>query len=139
MVHGFGGASHWDPKALWVLHLFNTIKASIWMISRLSQVGPSSHSQIIQPSPECDTDHGQIHLNFRSKTFGGSYNVVAYLLFGSLLLSHITKIFIGWFGRAQVMQPFTAWDVFSLIVSAGLAGQAATLPAVRQDVSEALD
>ncbi|KAM0756010.1 hypothetical protein T439DRAFT_376272 [Meredithblackwellia eburnea MCA 4105] len=112
IVQGFGGAQHHDPTALEVIHFFNTFQSSAWLGSRLSQ----------------------IHLNYRMKTFGGSYGIVAYLSFGSLLCFHMANLFVLWFGKPLVMQPFTLWDVLTLFVSGIVVLQARTLPRVDQTI-----
>ncbi|WRT67365.1 uncharacterized protein IL334_004336 [Kwoniella shivajii] len=117
VMQGFGGARHWDATAIKVLHIFHAFQGSVWLVSRLSQ----------------------IHLNHRNKTFAGSYGITAYLLFASLLLSHITKVFVRWFGRAQLMQPLTVWDIITVLVSAVLVVQARLLPKVAQSVNETSD
>ncbi|WWC62013.1 uncharacterized protein I303_104600 [Kwoniella dejecticola CBS 10117] len=117
VMHGFGGAQHWDPTALSVIHLFRTIQSAFWLVSQLSQ----------------------IHLNYRHKTFGGSHKITTYLLFGSLFLSHLTKIFVRYFGRPQLMQPLTTWDLVTLVASATMVFQAVRLPVVGQAENENVD
>ena len=81
----------------------------------------------------------QIFLNQRNKSFAGLYALTAHLQFSSLVLSQVTRIFVRWFGRSQVMQPFTIWDVVMLVVSGVTVVQARTLPKVDQVVEETLD
>jgi uncharacterized membrane protein YcaP (DUF421 family) len=56
-----------------------------------------------------------------------------------MVLSEVTKIFVRWFGRSRMMQPFTIWDVVILLVLGVMAVQAWMLPKVEQVVEETLD
>ncbi|WWC70034.1 uncharacterized protein I206_103978 [Kwoniella pini CBS 10737] len=117
VMHGFGGATHWDPSALKVIHIFRTIQNSFWLVSHFSQ----------------------IHLNYRQGTFAGSHKITIYFLFISSFLSHSTKIFVFYFGRPQLMQPFTTWDLITLLVSGGMVYQAVRLPVVNQTEIDSID
>jgi hypothetical protein len=74
----------------------------------------------------------QIHLNHASRTFAGFHPLTSYLFFASLCLSHLTVIFSAFFGKAQSMAPFTAWDVVTLVVEGVLAWQARMLTVAPQ-------
>ena len=78
-------------------------------------------------------------LNHRQKTFAGSYAVTARLLFGSLLLSHLSALGVRFFGRPQLMTPFTFWDVITLVISAIYTLQASIFPPVDQVSDEPSD
>jgi hypothetical protein len=78
-------------------------------------------------------------LNYRNKSFAGLYALTAYLQFGSLVLSQVTRLFVGWFGKSQIMQPFTIWDIIMLIISSVVVAQAGSLPRVEQLIEETLD
>jgi hypothetical protein len=78
-------------------------------------------------------------LNQRNKSFAGSYALTAYFQFGSLVFSQVTKVFVRWFGRSHLMQPFLVWDVVTLVVAGVMAIQAGLLPRVEQRVEETLD
>lgn len=128
VMHGFGGATHWNPTVLGVIHTFRAIQSSVWFGCQLSQVG-IFRSDCIVPGLIY-----QIQLNYRQKTFAGNYALTAQLLFASQFLSHLTQIFVNWFGRPQLMQPFTLWDVIVLAVMAVSAVQGLLLPRVDQVV-----
>lgn len=78
----------------------------------------------------------QIHLNYRTKTFAGSYRLSTYILFGAELLSGLVKVFGPWLGRAQFLRPFTLWNCVSLLIYFTLVGQAVRLPSVQQHTEE---
>ena len=40
VMHGFGGAMHWDPAALAAIHIFKAIQSAVWFGCQLSQVRP---------------------------------------------------------------------------------------------------
>ncbi|WWC90909.1 uncharacterized protein L201_005847 [Kwoniella dendrophila CBS 6074] len=117
IMHGFGGATHYDPTVLNVIHLFKSVQSSFWLITQSSQ----------------------IILNYRQKSFAGSHIITSYLLFTSLFLSHLTKIFTGWFGKPQLIQPFSVWDLISLIISAGIVVQAILYKSVNQVEDDLVD
>lgn len=136
-MHGFGGAIDDNATRLMVKHIISSFQSSVWFTSQLSQVchGPSVDPLPVQ-LPTSDADSAlpsQIHLNHRSKTFAGSYGITAYLLFGSIVLSHVSSLFSRWLGRSQVMQPFTMWDVMTIVVQGVLVVQARKLPRVVQE------
>jgi len=78
-------------------------------------------------------------LNYRNKSFAGLYALTAYLQFGSLVLSQITRLFVGWFGKSQIMQPFTIWDIVMMVITSVVVFQAGTFSRVEQVVEETLD
>jgi hypothetical protein len=94
---------------------------------------------LLSSPSRCAANDRQIHLNYRHRTFAGSYALTAYLMFASLFCSHITKILVRWFGRSQLMQPLGVWDVVTLLVEGVVPLQAWRLPRVEQTVNEALD
>lgn len=38
MIYGSHGAQHWDERVLGMLHMFDVVQSSVWLVSRLSQV-----------------------------------------------------------------------------------------------------
>ncbi|GAA5846194.1 hypothetical protein JCM11251_007993 [Rhodosporidiobolus azoricus] len=99
-----------SPLALLWLRNLSSWSSATWLLVRVSQ----------------------IHLNYRQGTFAAFHPVTSYLLFTSLLVTHITTIFSSFFGRAQSQGPLTAWDLVTLIIEATLAVQARMLPVVNQ-------
>jgi hypothetical protein len=124
VMHGFGGAMNWSSTVLEVIFLFKAIQSSVWFGCQISQV--------LVSAPHDPRLTKQTVLNHRRKTFAGSYALTAQLLFFSQLLSHVTQIFVNWFGRPQLMQPFTTWDVITLMVMGISALQGLLLPKVDQ-------
>ena len=134
-MQGFGGFQHYNSTVLTAIHILAAIRSSIWLTACLSQVSLKFPCISFTVTDESI----QIFLNQRNKSFAGLYALTAYLQFSSLVLSQVTRIFVRWFGRSQVMQPFTIWDIVMLVVSGVTVIQARTLPKVEQIVEETLD
>lgn len=74
----------------------------------------------------------QLLLNHRAETFGGGYRIEAVLDLVAVVARVLPIVLSPWWGKWEMMEPLTVWDVLVLGLKAARAWQAWRFRAVRQ-------
>ncbi len=74
----------------------------------------------------------QLVLNYRAQTFGGRHALTAYFMLAHRILDSLPVCLSRFWGRDELMEPFTLFMFVNLLGLAYLAAQAVMYPAVPQ-------